>query len=367
MIPYLDLKKINLTYKKEILNKISTLVDSGWYIRGELCARFEEEYASFCGTKFCVGVASGLDALSLIFRAYKEIGYMKDNDEVIVPSNTYIASILSITENNLKPILVEPTLNDFLIDPTKIESKITSKTKAIMVVHLYGQTCQMDKINKIAKKFNLKVIEDAAQSHGAYFNDKRCGNLGDAAGFSFYPTKNLGALGDSGAITTNDKQLKEVIYALANYGSSIKYENTYKGINSRLDDIQAGILSIKLKNLDYENQKRRQIAKKYIQNINNNLIVIPKAEVEKNHVWHLFVIRTENRNRLAKYLLENDVQTSIHYPIPPHKQEAFNEWGKMSYPISEKIHAEVLSLPSGSFLADTDIDQIIELLNQYEK
>ena len=367
MISFLNLKKINLTYKEEILNKISTLVDSGWYIRGELCARFEEEFASYCGTKFCVGVASGLDALSLIFRAYKEIGYMKDNDEVIIPSNTYIASILAVTENNLKPILVEPNLNDFLIDPNKIESKITSKTKAIMVVHLYGQTCQMDEINKIAKKFNLKVIEDAAQSHGAYFHNKRCGNLGDAAGFSFYPTKNLGAMGDSGAITTNDKELTEIVYALANYGSSIKYENTYKGINSRLDDIQAGILSIKLKNLDNENKRRKQIAKKYIKNIDNKSIVIPKAQKKKNHVWHLFVIRTENRNKMAEYLLENGVQTSIHYPIPPHRQEAFIEWKKMSYPISEKIHAEVLSLPSGPFLEETEVNQIIELINQYEK
>lgn len=367
MISFLNLKKINLTYKEEILNKISTLVDSGWYIRGELCARFEEEFASYCGTKFCVGVASGLDALSLIFRAYKEIGYMKDNDEVIIPSNTYIASILAVTENNLKPILVEPNLNDFLIDPNKIESKITSKTKAIMVVHLYGQTCQMDEINKIAKKFNLKVIEDAAQSHGAYFHNKRCGNLGDAAGFSFYPTKNLGAMGDSGAITTNDKELNEIVYALANYGSSIKYENTYKGINSRLDDIQAGILSIKLKNLDNENKRRKQIAKKYIKNIDNKSIVIPKARIEKNHVWHLFVIRTENRNKMAEYLSENGVQTSIHYPIPPHRQEAFIEWKKMSYPISEKIHAEVLSLPSGPFLEETEVNQIIELINQYEK
>lgn len=367
MISFLNLKKINLTYKEEILNKISTLVDSGWYIRGELCARFEEEFASYCGTKFCVGVASGLDALSLIFRAYKEIGYMKDNDEVIIPSNTYIASILAVTENNLKPILVEPNLNDFLIDPNKIESKITSKTKAIMVVHLYGQTCQMDEINKIAKKFNLKVIEDAAQSHGAYFHNKRCGNLGDAAGFSFYPTKNLGAMGDSGAITTNDKELNEIVYALANYGSSIKYENTYKGINSRLDDIQAGILSVKLKNLDNENKRRKQIAKKYIKNIDNKSIVIPKARIEKNHVWHLFVIRTENRNKMAEYLSENGVQTSIHYPIPPHRQEAFIEWKKMSYPISEKIHAEVLSLPSGPFLEETEVNQIIELINQYEK
>jgi len=367
MIPFLNLKQINLRYKKEIMDKIDVLIESGWYIRGEFCNQFEEEFSRFCGTKFCIGVGNGLDALSLIFRAYKELGIMQDYDEVIVPSNTYIASILSITENNLKPVLVEPNFDDFLIDPTKIESKITSKTKAIMVVHLYGQTCQMNEIKTIAKKFNLKIIEDAAQSHGAYFDDIRCGNLGDAAGFSFYPTKNLGAIGDAGAVTTNDKKLREVIFALANYGSHVKYENLYKGINSRLDEIQACILLVKLKYLDEDTQRRRVISQRYIEYIDNKFIIVPKAKIELNHVWHLFTIRTKNRNKMSNFLIENGIQTSIHYPIPPHKQKAYIEWKNTSYPISEKIHKEILSLPMGSFLKNNDINKIIETVNKYEQ
>lgn len=345
MIQFLDLKSINAQYRAELIEACTKVIDSGWYIQGNECKEFEKEFAKYCGTKYAIGVANGLDALILILRAYKELGIINDGDEVIVPSNTYIASILAISQNNLVPVLVEPDINTSLIDPTKIEEKVTSKTKAIMSVHLYGQTCEMDKINEIAKKYNLKVIEDSAQSHGAYFKDKRSGNLGDASGFSFYPGKNLGALGDGGAVTTNDEELANTVRALGNYGSHKKYENLYKGINSRLDEIQAAMLRVKLRYLDEEVNKRREIANYYLENIKNENIVLPTFREEDNHVWHLFVIRTNKRDELQKYLQDNDVQTLIHYPIPPHKQNAYEEWNNESYSISEKIHDEVLSLP----------------------
>jgi dTDP-4-amino-4,6-dideoxygalactose transaminase len=291
---------------------------------------------------------------------------MRDGDEVIVPSNTYIASILAISQNNLVPVLVEPNIQTYLIDPTKIEEKITSKTKAIMPVHLYGQTCQMDTINEIAKKHNLKVIEDSAQSHGAYFENKRSGNLGDASGFSFYPGKNLGALGDGGAVTTNDDELAQAIRALGNYGSHKKYENLYKGINSRLDEMQAAMLRVKLRYLDNEVAKRREIANYYLENIKNEKIVLPTVREEDNHVWHLFVIRTKNRDELQKYLLDNGIQTLIHYPLPPHKQEAYAEWSEQNYLISEQIHSEVLSLPISGVQSIEDTQMIVKYLNDYE-
>lgn len=275
MIPFLDLKGINAQYRAELIDACVSVIDSGWYVQGNEHSEFEKEFAQYCGVKYAIGVANGLDALILILRAYKELGIMKDGDEVIVPSNTYIASILAISQNNLVPVLVEPDINTYLLDPTKIEEKITSKTKAIMPVHLYGQTCQMDKINAIAKKHNLKVVEDSAQSHGAYFTDKRSGNLGDASGFSFYPGKNLGALGDGGAVTTNDEELANAIKALGNYGSHKKYENLYKGINSRLDEMQAAMLRVKLRYLDDEVEKRREIASYYIENITNPNIILP--------------------------------------------------------------------------------------------
>lgn len=284
---------------------------------------------------------------------------MKDGDEVIVPSNTYIASILAISQNNL----VEPDVNTYLINPSKIEEKITSKTKAILPVHLYGQTCEMDKINEIARKNNLKVIEDSAQSHGAYFKDKRSGNLGDASGFSFYPGKNLGALGDGGAVTTNDEELANTIKALGNYGSHKKYENLYKGINSRLDEIQAAMLRVKLKHLDNEIEKRREIANFYLENIKNDNIILPTVRDEDNHVWHLFVIRTTKRDELQKYLVDNGVQTLIHYPIPPHKQNAYKEWNNENYPISEQIHDEVLSLPISGIQSLEDTQKIVQVMN----
>ncbi|WP_419769429.1 MAG: DegT/DnrJ/EryC1/StrS family aminotransferase [Candidatus Marinarcus sp.] len=363
MIPFLDLKGINAQYKKELINACTKVIDSGWYIQGNECTEFEKEFANFCGTKYAIGVANGLDALILILRAYKEMGIINDEDEVIVPSNTYIASILAVSQNNLVPVLVEPDINTYLIDPNKIEEKITPKTKAILPVHLYGQTCQMDKINEIAQKYNLKVIEDSAQSHGAYFGNKRSGNLGDASGFSFYPGKNLGALGDGGAVTTNDEKLYNTIKALGNYGSHKKYENLYKGVNSRLDEIQAAMLRVKLRFLDYEIEKRREISDYYLNNIKNENIILPRVKNKNNHVWHLFVIRTNKRDELQKYLLDNGIQTLIHYPLAPHKQEAYKEWNNEIYEVSEQIHAEVLSLPISGIQSLSDTRTIVDLLN----
>jgi dTDP-4-amino-4,6-dideoxygalactose transaminase len=364
MISFLDLKKINAQYKNEILKVCENVIDSGWYIQGNECKLFEEEFAEYCGTKYSIGVANGLDALILILKAYKQMGIMQEGDEVIVPSNTYIASILAISQNNLTPILVEPDISTYLIDSNKIEEKITPKTKAIMPVHLYGQSCEMDKINNIAKKYNLKIIEDSAQSHGAYYKNKRCGNLGDASGFSFYPGKNLGALGDGGIVTTNDKELANTIRALGNYGSQKKYENLYQGVNSRLDEIQAAMLRVKLKYLDSEIECRKKIAKYYLNNIKNDIIILP--EIKTNSVWHLFVIRTKNREKLQKYLLKNDVQTLIHYPIPPHKQDAYKKWNNDSYPISEQIHNEVLSLPISAVQSLEDSKIIVDIINNYK-
>ena len=365
MIPFLDLKRVNAQYREELIESCIKVIDSGWYIQGKECKEFEREFTQYCGTKHAIGVANGLDALILILRAYKELEVMKDGDEVIVPSNTYIASILAISENNLVPVLVEPDIKTYLLDWTKIEEKITSKTKAILPVHLYGQTCQMDEINRIAKKYNLKVIEDSAQSHGAYFEDKRCGNLGDASGFSFYPGKNLGALGDGGAVTTNDDELASALRAIANYGSHKKYENLYKGINSRLDEMQAAMLRVKLRYLNNEIEERRTIANYYLLNIKNENIILPTLRCEDNHVWHLFVIRTKNRNELQTYLLDNGIQTLIHYPLAPHKQEAYKEWNSESYPISGQIHNEVLSLPIGSVQSIEDTKRIVEIINDF--
>lgn len=365
MIPFLDLKGLNAQYRAELIEACTKVIDSGWYVQGNECKEFDNEFAQYCGTKYAIGVANGLDALILILRAYKEMGIMNDGDEVIVPSNTYIASILAISQNNLVPVLVEPDINTYLIDPSKIEEKITSKTKAILPVHLYGQTCQMDKINEIAKKYNLKVIEDSAQSHGAYFKDKRSGNLGDASGFSFYPGKNLGALGDGGAVTTNDEELALAIKALGNYGSHKKYENLYKGINSRLDEIQAAMLRVKLRYLDNEVEKRREIANYYLENIKNDNIILPTVREQDNHVWHLFVIRTTKRDELQKYLLDNGIQTLIHYPLPPHKQNGYKEWNNESYPISEQIHDEVISLPISGVQGSEDTIKIVQAINDF--
>lgn len=367
MIKFLDLHKINQQYRKEIDQAIQKVLDSGWYVMGKAVEAFEQEFAHYCGTKYCIGVGNGLDALILILKAYKELGQLKGGDEVLVPANTYIATILAISQNNLIPVLVEPDLTTFNIDIKKIEEKITPKTKAILPVHLYGQICEMETISQIAEKYNLLVIEDAAQAHGAILNHKKAGNWGNAAGFSFYPGKNLGALGDGGAITTNDCDLAKCIFALRNYGSQKKYVNQYKSINSRLDEIQAAVLSVKLRHLDTEIKARQKIAQFYSENIKNQAIVLPTWKNIAQHVFHLFVIRTENRENLQKYLAENKIQTIIHYPIPPHKQEAYKEWHKISLPITEKIHQEVLSLPISPVMEEEKAAFVCKMLNKYNK
>lgn len=365
MIKFLDLQKINAQYRSELTQAFERLLDSGWYIMGAELKQFETDFANYCGTKYAIGVANGLDALILIIRAYKELGFMKDGDEILVPSNTYIASILAISANGLMPVLVEPSLMSYNIDSLLIESKITSKTKAILPVHLYGQLCDMRAINLIAKKHNLKVIEDCAQAHGAILENKKAGNWGDAAGFSFYPGKNLGALGDAGAITTNDDELANCLRALLNYGSQVKYKNLYKGVNSRLDELQAALLSVKLNYLDTETTIKRKIAERYLNEIKNPKIVLPEVINDLAHVWHLFVIRTDERNNLQEYLIKNDIQTVIHYPIPPHKQEAYKEWNHMSFPISELIHQTVISLPLSAVMLSEEVDKVINVLNAY--
>ena len=361
MIPFLDLKKINQQYREELIGAATNVIDSGWYVQGAQVEAFEREFSDYCGVKHCIGVANGLDALILIFRAYKELGRLKEGDEVIVPANTYIASILAITENRLKPVLVEPDEQTYNLDPKLIEQAITPKTKAILAVHLYGQLADMLEINKIAKKNNLLVIEDSAQAHGASINGKKAGNWGDASGFSFYPGKNLGGLGDGGAVTTNDEELAITIRALGNYGSHKKYQHLYKGINSRLDEIQASMLRVKLKYLDNEIKHRREVAEYYLKNIKNENIVLPT--ITTDGVWHLFVIRVDKRESLQEYLLVNGIQTLMHYPLAPHKQEAYVEWDNKNYPISEQIHDEVLSLPISGVQSLEDTKRIVEILN----
>ncbi|MCU4622094.1 DegT/DnrJ/EryC1/StrS family aminotransferase [Acinetobacter radioresistens] len=370
MIPFLDLKNINQQYRNELIDACSRVIDSGWYIGGKELESFEKNFAEYCGTQFAIGVANGLDALILTLRAWKELGKLKDGDEVIVPSNTYIASILAITANNLTPVLVEPNISTYNIDPIKIKEAITAKTKVMLPVHLYGQLAAMPEIMQIAKQHNLLVLEDSAQSHGAQIQGKKAGNWGDASGFSFYPGKNLGALGDAGAVTTNDAELATMLKALRNYGSHEKYKNLVPGVNSRLDEIQAAMLNVKLKYLDQETQHRRFIANLYLDGIKNPLIQLPlngvSVETNERHVWHLFVIRSNQREALQQYLLDHGVQTLIHYPIPPHKQKAYKEWNNLSYPISEQIHRESLSLPMGPTLSVADAERIIALCNEFQ-
>lgn len=361
MIKFLDLKKINNRYREEIDSRIKNILDKGWYLQGEENENFTKNFANFCGTKFALGVANGLDALNLIIKAY---GF-GNGDEIIVPANTYIATILAISENGCIPILVEPDIKTYNINPDSIEEKITTKTKAIMVVHLYGQAVQMEKIWKIAKKYNLKIIEDSAQAHGAIYQENRTGNLGDASGFSFYPGKNLGCIGDGGAVTTNDEELFNKIKAIANYGSDRKYHHIYKGVNSRLDEIQAAVLDVKLKHLDSDNNKRREISKYYRENIKNSKIILPETYDEKSHVWHIFAVRTHNRDEFQKYLTEKGIQTIIHYPTPPHKQGAYKEWNNLSFPIAEEIHNTILSLPISPAMTDSEIEKVVEVVNEY--
>ena len=357
---YLDLKAINKPYE----HAADEVLQSGWYLKGEATRRFEQHYAEYIGTRHCIGCGNGLDALTLIFRAYKEMGLMQEGDEVIVPANTYIASILSITENRLTPVLVEPDINTLQIDDRLIEQAITQRTRAIMIVHLYGRCAYTDRIGELCQKYNLKLIEDNAQAHGCLYGEKRTGSLGDAAGHSFYPGKNLGALGDAGAVTTNDEVLARAISSLGNYGSSKKYVFDYQGYNSRIDEIQAAILDIKLKYLDKENARRKEIASLYINKVKNPKILIPNSD-DRDCVWHIFPVLCAHRDELQKYLSEHGVETQIHYPIPPHKQKCYSEWSKLSFPITEQIHAQELSIPCNQAMIQKEVDTIIDLLNQF--
>ena len=421
MIPFLDLKKINDSFEPEITNAIRRVLDSGWYLLGDEVKAFEYEYSLFTGTRHCIGVANGLDALRIILRAYVESGFMKEGDEVIVPANTFIASILAITENRLIPVLVEPDIHTYNLDISHVEKHITPRTRAIMVIHLYGQACWSQELEDIAERYDLKIIEDNAQAAGAMVAQsaerraqsktgitlRRTGSLGDAAGHSFYPGKNLAALGDGGAVTTNDDELADIVRSIANYGSKLKYQNIYKGLNSRLDEIQAAILRVKLPRLDADNQRRREVAQYYLENINHPDIILPgnrntehspltthhssltthhssltthhslltshlspltthHSPLTTSHVWHLFVIRTSNRDMLQKYLHDNGIQTGIHYPVPPHKQNAYKEWNHLSLPVTEKIHNEVLSLPMSQVMTDQEIIRVVEVSNCYK-
>jgi dTDP-4-amino-4,6-dideoxygalactose transaminase len=365
MIPFLNLKKINSKYRDELTEEFTKLLDSGWYILGARVEQFETEFADYCQVKHCIGVANGLDALVLIIRAYKELGRLKEGDEVIVPANTYIASILAITENRLIPVLVEPDVNSYTLDVTKIKDNITSRTKAILPVHLYGQLCNMTAINAIAQKHDLLVIEDSAQSHGAVHNGIKSGNLGDASAFSFYPGKNLGALGDAGAITTNDSELASTLNIIRNYGSEKKYFNQFQGVNSRLDELQAGLLSVKLKYLQVEIEIRRSIANAYLDGINNTNLILPIVTDANSHVWHLFVMRTPNRDKFQQFLSDNGVQTVIHYPVPPHKQGAYKSMNSLNLPITEEIHETILSIPIDISMSDEDVKTVIDACNTY--
>ncbi|WP_338356712.1 DegT/DnrJ/EryC1/StrS family aminotransferase [Yeosuana marina] len=366
MIHFLDLHKINEQYHNEFKNEFGKFLNSGRYILGTQVELFEKEYADFCGTTYCVGISNGLDALRLIFEAYKVLGKLKKGDEVIVPANTYIASVLAISNSGLKPVLVEPDLSTFNIDVTKIEQAISPKTKAVLGVHLYGQLYNVKQLENICKLNNLILIEDVAQAHGAVYKDgRKAGNVSSAAAFSFYPTKNLGALGDAGAITTNNKELVHVILKLRNYGRTSTYKNDFKGHNCRLDELQAAFLRIKLKHLDADNNKRRNLAKLYLKIIKSSSVLLPSVRNINEHVFHLFVVRCENRDRLKDHLYKNGIETAIHYPIPIHKQLAYKEFNSFKFPISGQIHNEVLSLPLNPMLTDFEVEHVVNCVNKF--
>ena len=372
-IPFLSLKSITAKYASEIHEAARRVIESGWYLQGVENERFEENYAKYIGSKYCIGCANGLDALIWIFRAYIELGIMKPGDEVIVPANTYIATILSITENGLVPVLVEPNPNTLQIDDNLIEEHITDKTKAVCIVHLYGRLAYTEKIAELCKKYNLKLVEDNAQAHGCTYKGIKTGNLGDATGHSFYPGKNLGALGDGGAVTTNDEELAKTIRTLANYGSQKKYVFQYTGRNSRLDEIQAAILNVKLAHLDEDLKERQKVAAYYYENINNPLITLPERLDDANNVYHLFPIIVkgkENRDRLQTYLAENGIGTVCHYPIAPHKQECYAKetWNtpQLSLPITERLADEELSLPMSPCMTEEEVKRVVEVINEWK-
>jgi len=366
MVLFNDLKSANALHEVEIEQAITSVVSSGWYLQGQANQSFEKNYAKYIGTRHCVGCGNGLDALWWIYRAYLELGYMQPGDEVIVPANTYIASILAITENGLKAVLVEPDEQTLEIDETRIESAITPRTKSLLLVHLYGRCAYTEKIGNLCRRYHLKLVEDNAQSHGCTFYGQRTGSLGDAAGHSFYPSKNLGAMGDGGAVTTNDEQVARTVRALANYGSSEKYVFPYRGRNSRLDEIQAAILDVKLKYLNTDNAHRQQIANFYYDHLSNPLITLPHRLNDAQNVYHLFPILCEQRTALQAYLHERRIQTAIHYPIPPHLQKCYRgEWEGQAFPITEKIHRQELSLPISSALPLQDAQQVVEAVNAF--
>ena len=372
MIDFLNLKNLNARYSEELVRAAERVIDSCWYVQGAECSNFEDEFRSYCGVDFAIGVGNGFDALTLILRAYKELGKLNEGDEIIVPANTYIASVLAITENKLVPVLVEPTIATYNLDPQKVLSAVTSKTKAILAVHLYGQIADMKTITAIAEDSGLLVIEDAAQAHGARLEGRKAGSLGDAAGFSFYPGKNLGGLGDGGAVTTDDHELATVIRALGNYGSLAKYEHTYRGVNSRLDEIQAAFLRVKLRYLEQDIALRRDVAAQYQEEIRNDLITLPFEEncrsvcQMENHVWHLFVVRTRERDALRQFLESHGVATLVHYPIPIHHQGAYNKELSLHLPISEMLSREVLSLPLSPYMTDAQVQKVINGVNAFD-
>lgn len=365
MISFLDLQSTNAQYRAELIEACTRVIDSGWYISGNELSQFEQGFAAFCGSAHCIGVANGLDALTLTLRAWLELGRLQPGDEVIVPANTYIASILAISANGLTPVLVEPDAASFNLSPAEARTAITAKTRAILPVHLYGQLADMPAIMALAREYGLLVLEDAAQAHGAAIGGKRAGSWGDAAGFSFYPGKNLGALGDAGAITTHDSELAQTLRALRNYGSHEKYKNLFKGVNSRLDEIQAAMLRVKLSKIELETQHRRAISAIYLQNIHHPSVQLPQVASSEQHVWHLFVVRTNQRTALQQHLAAQDIQTLIHYPIPPHQQQAYAEWNAQSYPLTEAMHQEVLSLPMGPTLSEADALKVTAAVNGF--
>lgn len=365
MIKYLDLKAVTNLHEEEILHAVDDVVRSGWYLRSEANERFERDYANYIGTRHCISCGNGLDSLTLILRAYKEMGVMSDGDEVIVPANTYIATILAITDNGLRPVLVEPRLDTLQIDDSLIEQAITPRTRAVMIVHLYGRCAYTERIGELCHSYGLRLIEDNAQAHGCTYHGKRTGALGDAAGHSFYPGKNLGALGDAGGVTTDDDELADTIRALANYGSSRRYVFDMVGRNSRMDEIQAAVLDVKLKYLDEENQRRRDNAHYYIKHISNPAVSVPSEDYWQNSVFHIFPLLSPRRDELKQYLLDHGVQTDIHYPIPPHKQQAYKEWNERSLPITERIHREELSLPISQVVTDEEREKVVELINKF--
>lgn len=365
MIKFLELKKITALHGEEIKQAVNDVIESGWYLHSDANSRFESHFAQYIGTRHCIGVGNGLDSLTLILRAYKELGVIAEGDEIIVPANTYIATILAITDNNLKPVLVEPRLDTFQIDDSLIEKAITPRTRAIMIVHLYGRCAYTERIGELCRKYDLKLIEDNAQAHGCTYNGKRTGSLGDAAGHSFYPGKNLGALGDAGGVTTNDDQLADTIRALANYGSHKRYVFDMAGRNSRMDEIQAAVLDVKLKYLDKENSRRRSNALYYIKNISNPYVCVPSESYWRESVFHIFPLMTSQRDLLQSYLKENGVQTDIHYPIPPHLQRTYSQWGRPSLPVTERIHREELSLPVSQVLTEEECKEVTRLINDF--